>query len=434
MPDVRPAAPCPRCSATLTSVGEEPEWCPECEWNLGDLGPQPSRLRRRLDSYAFEVDERVAAELTGCPPHRPHWSAGRAALLAVSVVLGTGVLALFVTGLVLLVTASLMWKVAGLLLVLMAVELRPRLPRLGAVLGLVTRVDQPALFAAVDRLCRELGAPRIHEIVLDESFEASCTRYGLRRRPVLSIGLPLWAALTPTARVAMLTHQLAHLVDGDPGSGLLARPALSTFGNLARIFDPRGVVRRHQLEPHGAYDGAITSRTNQSVLFFEWFANAVSAVLFAPLTWLCTTIQFLLQAMTARGRRRAEYYADALAVQIAGTDAAIEHLETLVLAEPVSTAVHRWLRVGADVSMLQAEAQEARERHRREQRRAEQRSIRSESDVLAEHPAPGRRLRVVRSWPVLGSSPVVAEVDHAAIDAQLAPAYRRVGRALAYVL
>lgn len=428
-----PGQVCPRCAAALSRAGDEAPWCPDCEWNLGALPAQPSRLRRRLDANAFEVDERIAGELAGRPPRRPGWSRERAALIAASLLLGGGVLALLITGLALVLSGSLAWKVVGALLVLVTIELRPRLPRLGAMLGMVGRSDQPALFEALDRVCAEVAAPRLAAVVLDESFDANCRRYGLRQRPVLHLGLPLWASLSPSGRLALLTHEVGHLVNGDPGSGLLAQPALCTLGNLARIFDPRGVVRRHQLEPHSAYDGAITSHTYQGMLLFEWIGNTLSSVLFAPVTWACTTLQFSLLAMSARARRTAEYYADALAADVAGTHAMTEYLETLLLAEPVSTAVRRWLRVGADVGMLQAEAQDARERHMGEQRRAEQRSIRTESDVLADHPPIGRRIRVVRSWPVVDARLPADEVDLAGADIQLGTAYRRVERALSHL-
>ncbi|GAA5003812.1 hypothetical protein [Actinopolymorpha pittospori] len=47
----------------------------------------------------------------------------------------------------------------------------------------------------------ELRGPRLDRIVLDGAFNASARRVGLRRRPVLTLGVPLWNILDPQERV-----------------------------------------------------------------------------------------------------------------------------------------------------------------------------------------------------------------------------------------
>lgn len=434
MPDVEPGTTCPRCAGSLAAPTRDARWCPACEWNLTAPPAAATRRQRRRAGRAFAADARLAAEVEGRPPVRRGPTRGTRVLLAVSVLLGLGVVALFVTGLAMVVQGSAAWKVVGALLAMLAVELRPRLPRQGVELGTVQRGDQPALFAVLDAVCRELSAPAVDTVVLDETFEASCVQVGLRRRPVLHLGLPLWAALSPAGRLALLGHVVGHLVNGDPRQRLLVQPALVTFRHLGLVFDPRAMVRRHQLETRGAYDGAIMGHAPQGNLLWEGIAGVLSAVVFAPLRWLCDAAQARLEVLAVRDGQRAEYVADALATTVAGSAATVEYLETLLLAEPVSTAVHRWLRVGASVDTLQFEAAEARERNAGELRRAEQRSIRTESAPTAAHPPTGRRVRAVRSWPRVPGRLDAGHVPLADADAQLAPVYRRVERALAHVL
>lgn len=434
MPDVEPGTTCPSCAGTLTAADPGPRWCPDCEWNLTAPPAALPRRRRRAVERTYATDARLSAQVAGRPPRRAPAARDTLLLLAVSVVLAAAVVALFVTGVVMVLGGSLAWRVLGALLAMLAVELRPRLPRQPIELGTVHRADQPALWTVLDTICRELGAPRVDTVVLDESFESSCLRIGLRRRPVLHLGLPLWAALTPQGRLALLAHQLGHLVSGDPRQRLLAQPALATFAHLGRVFAPEAMVRRHQIEVRGAYDGAIMGNAPQGNLLWEGVATVLSSAVFAPLRWVCDTLQARLEVLAARDGQRAEYVADALAADVAGTAATVEYLETLLLAEPVSTAVHRWLRVGAGVETVLWEAGEARERNAGELRRAEQRSIREESAPTAQHPPTGLRLRAVRSWPQGDGRLAADAVPFAEADRQLAPVYRRVERALAHVL
>src|SRR5690349_6474560 len=93
----------------------------------------------------------------------------------------------------------------GRILILLAVEMRPRFGRLPKYATVLTRDEAPALYALVDRVAEAAGAPVPHVICLDEDrFNASSGAYGLRRRRVLRLGLPLWQVLAPEQRVALL--------------------------------------------------------------------------------------------------------------------------------------------------------------------------------------------------------------------------------------
>ena len=445
---VRPAS-CPECAASLVGAGAEPPWCPECEWNLGVLPASRSgrqwRLRRRLDGLAFAVDRRLFADLAGALPNRPRWSLGLLTVMVISVLLGAATLALLVVGVVLIVTATWPAKVLGLLLVGVSFELRPRLPGVDATSGYRTRAELPALFRGIDSIAAQIGSPSVNVVVVEGTFDASCARYGLRRRRVLVLGLPLWASLSPAGRVALLGHQLAHLVDGDPEQYLLTQPALATFGNLADAFARRGRVLPDE-EIRGGEDGEVTAAEYVAMMgtpgyqsgrparnSFESMAGASSALLFKPLNWLCTAAHRALRALTAHSRQRAEYYADALALDVAGTAGVIEYCQTLLLNEPVFVTARRWLRVGAAPATVHVEAADTIARYDADLRRREQHSMRTESSLFAGHPPTGRRLRMLRTWPTAEGRLSSDALDFAAIDAQLEPDYRRVARTLTHV-
>lgn len=436
---------CPECSAILVSIGTGPPWCPHCEWGL-DAVPvaghgRSARGERKRAAAAYRLDRRVFAALSGdTVAGRPGLSPRLLVVAATAVVLGVlaaGLLALAVT---MVVVASWPLKLVGLFLIGCVIELRPRLPGIGISPWIRTRSEEPDLFALIDAVATSIGAPSVDRVVLDEDFDASCARYGIRRRRVLVLGLPMWAALGAEGRIALLAHQLGHLVDRDPDQNLVAQPALTTFGILAESFGQRGRALP-DVAVLGGKNGEVTSGEYAAMIgaigptrhSYESMAGGLSALLFLPLRWAFLSIHRALRALTAESRQRAEYYADALAVGAAGTAGMIEYCQTLLLRESVFTATRRWLRVGADIGLIQAEAAEVVQSHDDDRRHLEQRSIRTDSSLFASHPPVGWRLRMVRSWPVSDGTLSLLTFDFRSVDAQLAAEYRRVGRAMTHV-
>jgi Zn-dependent protease with chaperone function len=166
---------------------------------------------------------------------------------------------------------------------------------------------------------------------------------------------------------------------------------------------------------------------------FESVAETCATVAMMPFHWLFTRLDRRLRAVTSHGRQRAEYYADALAVQVAGSAATIEYCEALLLHDEVYSTARRWLRVGADPETVRIEAADRITDHATEMRLREQHSMRTESSPFASHPPIGRRLRVLRSRSTSVGRLSPDTLDFTAADAQLQPDFRRVARALAHL-
>jgi Zn-dependent protease with chaperone function len=105
----------------------------------------------------------------------------------------------------------------GVLYVLWA--LIPRWRRWSAPGPELSRTDQPALHALVDDVARAAGhaTPRALYMVLEPTAMAtSRPRWGgLRREPVVGLGLPLFALLTRAQLAAVVAHEFGHHVGGD---------------------------------------------------------------------------------------------------------------------------------------------------------------------------------------------------------------------------
>lgn len=412
MPAPDPAR-CPRCDHRTTSVNHGPAWCPACEWNLLAYDPRRrpppgwrlvDRLSQRL---AGRLDDKLAAELSGQLPQRPTWTLKRAILLAVSALLVVGVAAIFGTGVWLVAEDPAPIRVGcGILLILLAVLLRPRLYRSPRPAKRLDEAKAPTLFALVARVAGRIGAKMPDYIVLDQNFNASVLQTGFRRRITLTIGLPLWAVLDGQARVALLAHELGHTVNGDPNRRLLVQPALATFARLGKL--TRGDQSIGQvLDP---------DRGRRSLIVYGYVLTmwAVSRVFLIA--------HLALAAIGMRDHQRAEYLADQLALEVAGTDGSVRLMDTTLFARPIMRLIHdsadaeppsRWLPLAqAYVQAHAARIPTLRQYSRRQ------------TDLWHSHPPDGLRAQVVLSREHREPGLLVPESASQQLDRELAFAYR----------
>lgn len=336
---------------------------------------------------------------------RPGGTAASALLIVVSLVLYLLIAALLAAGLWL---GSLSFPGLGLLpgalLVVMAVELRPRFGRVPKFATEMTATAAPELHRLVGQVAAALSAPVPAVHVEEDVFNASATRVGLRRRPVLVLGLPLWNALTAQQRVALLGHELGHFVNGDPRRGLLVQPAVSA---LQRVDD--------WLRPVVGNAGIVT--------------RLALALVTGVLRGVILPFRLGLAVLAVRDGQRAEYRADRLSATVAGRAAAAELSDVLLLADSVVMLIRRDARAGRPlvewpetVAKLLAEV--------RPDLPARREASLDEVSLFDSHPPQGLRSRLLEA---LGGEPaavVVSAAQNARIDAELAEAGARSARTL----
>ncbi|MCW2541055.1 MAG: hypothetical protein JWN95_2780 [Frankiales bacterium] len=422
---------CPECAEELVRAAPGTHWCAECEWNLGHYEPVVPRhgsrgklrLAQRLRAWerraAFRLNQRSFRELSQAQPTKPVWTRARGVLVLTSIALFTGTLELLWLGCELVRTFPALSFLLGVLLLGLGFELLPRLPRRPTAYAELTRDEAPALHAIVDAVAERLGARPVDVLTIDPDFNASCGRLGWRRRRVLTLGLPLWAALSPPARLALIGHEIGHLVNGDPGRAIITQPALTTFARLARIANPHRSTFRYN------------SRSQLTLL--DRMAERLVRLLLAPLFYLALLLQSILAWVGSRDSQRAEYLADSIAAELAGSAGALELMTTILRSDEVRVAVRRAARVSADPADWRAAAERASSTESVKLRRLEQHSIREDVLLWMSHPPNGLRLRMLRAWFGAAVQPPTLTIDperwHAA-DAELSSYYRRVAKAL----
>ncbi|MEV6930819.1 M48 family metallopeptidase [Dactylosporangium sp. NPDC051485] len=350
------------------------------EWG----NPLLDRLAHRL---AYFLDARAFARASGGALPRRGPRTGRLLVLALAALVVTLPPVLLLLGLYLIVAGA---PIFGPFLVLLAVAGRPRFVRkLPVGVWEVPREAAPTLFAALERVAAAAGAPMPDVVAVEAGVNAWTMRIGRRR--VLCLGLPLWAALPAQQRAGLIGHELGHFVNQDVRDGRLVSTALNT---LATIIDALG--------------GAL-------LRVFGPLAFVILLPLYLPYTALLVAAR--------RDGQRAEYLADQIAAEAAGTAAVAALVEFLLVTSGLAAALKALHGRPASPADWRTAGQAARRGRDLDQLR--QRSLRVEASLRATHPPAGRRAHMVGARGDHPPAVTMSEPEAQRIDAELAPWFDR---------
>jgi Zn-dependent protease with chaperone function len=354
---------------------------------------------------AFRWDGELFARFSTERPTKPGWTAARGVLVVLSAALVLVPVGLLLNGILLLVRDFFSWGgLLGVVLVLLALCLRPRLGRAPRRKRALRREQAPTLFALVDRVADAAGTSPPHMVVVDTSFDVGTGSPGPRRTPVLWIGAPMWAALAPRQRVAVLAHELGHQINGDPGRGLLVRPALSTFRGLVEATGGGRDLRDVVFDEHRGVTLPLP------IAMVLWLVNRVVLV-----------VHLGLSALGGRDHQRAEYLADSVAVDVAGSAATASLFDRLTLLPQVAgLLVHHAETKASGQWGAMAESMHAA---KQDDLPALRQLTHRNTWLWATHPPTGLRARMVEAWPHQDPRVVLTDAESARIDAELAPWY-----------
>src|SRR4051794_25003171 len=318
------------------------------------------------------MDARLAERLTASSALNPRWTLAKATAYVIAIAVHACAFALVAAGVALLVTGfpDYLSILLGAAALAFAVLIRPRLGRASSD-GMLERGDAPALYSLADEVARALETQRVDRILVDSEFNAYLSVAGLRRTRALGLGLPLILILRPDELVALVAHELAHARNGDATRGLVVGSAINT---LAEIYN--------------ALEGSGRSMVqSDEFAFVEVVSRPLLWLLARPVLGLLYTELLLLR----QDSQRAEYLADALAAEVAGTAAVVELQQDLLNGPTGASVIQRAARDDtADLFDLLRHAVDSVPERERERRR---RVARLEGARLtATHPPTGRRL------------------------------------------
>jgi Zn-dependent protease with chaperone function len=414
MTAVTVAEVCPTCQVNLVALYDEPSWCERCEFGLdrfkppARLGPIGKTVEKHGMRLGFRLNRRLFAAISARDIRRPGITPAFVVLLGVSLLLTAASVGAAVGGVLLIVKGNVMLAVFGAMLIGIAVLLRPRLGRLKPLRSKydeLTRAEAPELFALIEKAAQAVGTPMPDLVFTGPVWNAFAGRYGLRRKRVLMLGAPMWVALRPQERVALLGHELGHFVNHDLRRGLLTQPACTVFADLADLLRPdRSRIR-----------GNLVAMLGMTLIRpVQWL-----------LCYLMLTVHIGLTLIAARDSQRAEYYADALAMELAGTDAA-SFFD--LHSEGMTTVIGARARAGAGYAGWREGVERARTERAAQLVLLRQLSLRRESSPFNTHPPDGMRHGMVATQPHRSPRIVLSADQATRIDAELAKyeaGYRR---------
>ncbi|MEV0715869.1 M48 family metallopeptidase [Asanoa sp. NPDC050611] len=396
---------CPTCAVPLAVEEDEPPWCPRCEWNLDALAPIEHstwfyrQIRTRDHRAGFRADKLLA---TGTPV-RP--GGGHGLLVAVSAVLLAVPAAAVVAAIWLLVAGPV---VIGLLLLLVAYLVRPRLGRVRTILKGLYRLDAdraPALHALIDRVAAATGAPRPDIVAVEPGLWGAWTTVaGIRQRRILTLGIPLVASVERGELVALLGHELGHFANRDSRRRMLTMPARVTFGHIASGLRPSRV-----------------SGMERDLLGLYLIVYEVWRLVSGMLSWLAFAVHATIHVSAARDDRRAEQEADRLAVRAAGRAATLGLLDATAAFPLFHGAISGVARKGYAMAEWRERVALSRARNESRTGTLRQLTIRTEASLFSSHPSTGRRHQFVSALPDTAPAVTVNDAEWATVVRELAP-------------
>ena len=341
------AQECLGCGAPIEVDPRFSAWCPHCLWNADPVPgpPEPrgrqARRRDRGRRLAAEVHERVLRDGA-----RPSSGPLRTAVLLAAVV--THLASLVLIGVLLwLLTADIAFVVRLVLVPtvgVLVVAVWPRPRRLDPDARSLTAADAPAAFEVVGQVAAALGVATPPVVAVDTEYRSALVRVGWARRPVLVLGWPLWNVLDGQAQVALIAHELGHLVDGDVRNTLPVPLASDTLQRWARVFQmspgnwDRAMYKVKFSSGTGDYAYVIRGGTSPTAslsavleLFVGWIMR--------PVAYVLATLQRAFESAATRAGEPSGYVADQAAVRVAGTAATIGMLRVGALEGPAERAV-----------------------------------------------------------------------------------------------
>ncbi|MGR3634447.1 MAG: M48 family metalloprotease [Shimia sp.] len=189
--------------------------------------------------------------------------------------------------------------------------LRPRKPNLPH--PSYTRSDLPELFGLLDALATHLDAPKVDRVWFSSDFNASAAL--IRGQRIIGIGSSFWLALTPSQKLALLSHEFGHLANRDSEKFALGYRAQEVMENFLFLSDD------------GFYYDA---RTNE---FVGHSSGIVADMIQGAFRLFLELVYTLLMKLRFRASQKAEYLADAVSLRGAGPEAVTALMDITLMFE-----------------------------------------------------------------------------------------------------
>jgi heat shock protein HtpX len=369
---------CPSCAASIPVHHGYVTWC-ECGWNLKPYESEPptTAFERLQMRFGEAMGDNLFESLMRTESLAPSLTISRIAAYALAVPVHLTTLMFAVLGLVLITWGwpHVMAICFGAVSLLAAWLTRPKVGRFPGK-EIAPRERYPVLYGIVDDVAAALGTSPVDGIIFSEQYNASMQRLGLRRRRLMTLGIPFIATLSDEERLAVIGHELGHVINGDCNRGFFVGSALSSLGLWYEVVLPDRIIMRGY-----GYVGLAMIPVNLALYLLAGFLWG----------WLYSLVHLIY-----RDSQRAEYLADYLAAEAAGTDAKVRALAKLKLNYLYDYSVQRAATNGGRPLFAELEYQLS-VLPARELERLKRAAMLDRSRIDATHPPTGRRIAFLQA-------------------------------------
>jgi Zn-dependent protease with chaperone function len=394
---------CPECHSSIPVHPYYVAWCDQCEWNL--YRPQADTPNTTFDRLYAAMGKRTSQSLFDAmiqtTSFKPRLTLAKMLASGLACIVHSITIAFAVLGILLLIHGwpNIIAIVFGLICLGGAWLARPQVTTMPE--AIIPRDELPTLYKIVDAIADALGTSTVTGIMITSDFNATFTQVGWRRKKVISLGWPLWTILSHQERIALLSHEMAHGVNGDANRGFFIATAIDSLINWHDTLMPERIW-----PAEAGLEGLIHIPVNLALLAM------------ANVAW-CGA--YLLIHLLWQDHQRSEYLADYLAAEVSGTNVMLALLEKLHLDTTCELTIQRLMLTRSsqdvfDALQQQVAAVPARELDRI--RRVEQQTL-SRLDVT--HPATVYRVKFLQAHPVATPRVSIADANWQQLETELAP-------------
>ncbi|RKP51684.1 hypothetical protein D7Z26_18120 [Cohnella endophytica] len=318
LPNVTPAekpnlTTCPECNASIPVIQGFVTWCSSCNWNLKpDQTGEPKNLFEKIYiSAGRKTGDRLLQSMIRNGTKIPKFSISRILAICAASIVHLISLGLFAFGCFLIIRhpSSVVMLIYAAFFLTLAWVTRPRMNKLPS--KPLSREQYPVTYQIFDEITSVLHSDKIDYILINSDYNAFYTEVGLKQRKAISLGLPLLSILDKQETVALVSHEIAHGINGDINRHSFLSTAIHTLATWHALIKP---------------ERYFNTRDHSIVIAIGmFFAN----LLLGTLALLMYVILFAICHLNWRDSQRAEYMADACAAEVAGSEAKLSLLKKL---------------------------------------------------------------------------------------------------------
>lgn len=320
----RKSIKCPKCGSNIEVTEGYVEWCEHCLWNLNSRQEESYKtniFERMYSNMGRKLGKEIFQSLVKSGSIKPTMNVSKVLALIIS----CSVYCVSIISIVLMVFMIRNFGISigsislSLVLLCIAVLTLPRFGKLPK--NIISRSEYPALYKLVDDITKSLNSKDIYGIVINERFNASYTEVGIKRRKIVYIGLPLFYILNDEEKVALLSHEIAHGINGDVTRGLVTSTAINTLITWYKIVFPKRNIRFRK--------------------GYVYLLSEITDLIMLILSKIVLLIIIILVHVVYNDSQRAEYLADYIGASISGTNAMKSLLDKLNLDNTFRIALQK---------------------------------------------------------------------------------------------